>query len=74
MATEDTESHYTDASGKRWTMLTLSGSSSQPNAPQGHGMADLDLTLELGSESTYRELAVHAHVCADISRVLIPRK
>ena len=59
----------------RWTMLTLSGSSSQLNAAgQAQGMADLDLTLEFGSDSTARQLAVHAHVCADIVAVLKPCK
>jgi hypothetical protein len=72
--TASAEPHYTDASGKRWTMLDLSGSSSQPNVAQAQGMADLDLTLALGSESTYHELAVHMHVCADISAVLKPCK
>lgn len=72
--TGSTEPHYTDASGKRWTMLSLSGSSSQPGGPQANGMVDLDLTLSLGSDSTYHELAVHAHVCADISAILPPCK
>lgn len=70
--TASAEPHYTDASGKRWTMLTLDGNSSQLSTPQVQGVADLDLTLELGSESTYRELPVHAHVCADIVAVSVP--
>ena len=72
--TASTEPHYTDASGKRWTMLSLIGSSSQLGDAQAGGVVDLDLTLALGSDSTYHELAVHAHVCADIVGILIPCK
>lgn len=72
--TASTEPHYTDASGMRWTMLTLSGSSSQLQGGQAEGMVDLELVLARGSESTYRELAVHAHVCAVVSGILTPCK
>jgi len=72
--TLSTDPHYTDASGKRWSLPTLNGSSSQVPAGQAEGMVDLKLLLTLGSGSTYRELAVTAHVCADISATLVPCK
>lgn len=72
--TASPEPHYTDSSGKRWTMLALTGKSAQPNGEAAEGVVDLDLTLSLGSDSTFHELAVHAHVCASISATLIPCK
>lgn len=70
--TASNEPHYIDSSGKRWTMLDLAGSSAQLNGVEAEGLVDLDLTLAVGSDATYQELAVHAHVCASISAVLIP--
>lgn len=72
--TASAEPHYTDSSGTRWTMLSLTGKSAQPNGEAADGLVDLDLTLALGSESTYHELPVHAHVCASISATQIPCK
>lgn len=70
--TASSEPHYTDASGKRWTMLALGGSSAQLTSGQADGILDLDLTLSLTDGSTSRELAVHAHVCACIVATLVP--
>jgi hypothetical protein len=69
--TASTERHYTDPSGKRWTRLTFGGNSAQPNGEQADGIVDLDLTLALTEDSTSRELAVHAHVCARIVPILV---
>jgi len=70
--TASSEPHYTDASGKRWTMLALSGSSAQLMGEQADGIVDLDLTLSLSAGSTSREIAVRAHVCARIVAILAP--
>jgi len=66
------ERHYTDASGKRWTMLSLGGSSALLKDTEVEGVVDLDLTLTLGEDSTYREVAVHVHACARIVPTLVP--
>src|SRR6478736_435348 len=68
------ERHYTDGSGTLWNVLRLSGSSSQLKGEQAEGVVDLDLTLALGSDSTYHELAAHVHACARIVPTLIPCK
>jgi len=70
--TASSEPHYTAATGKRWTMLTLTGSSAQLKSDQADSIVDLDLTLSLSDGSTSRELAVHARVCARIVATLVP--